>query len=84
MVSRAAQADLRAKERRFDPIAALRAAADGRVRQLLPIKYARMKVSPFAFFRGAVSSMAADLGRLPQSGLTVQLCGDATGRWCSI
>ena len=77
MVSRAAQADLRAKERRFDPIAALRAAAEGRVRQLLPIKYARMKVSPFAFFRGAVSIMAADLGRLPHSGLTVQLCGDA-------
>jgi len=77
MVSRAAQADLRAKERRFDPIAVLRAAAEGRVRQLLPIKYARMKVSPFAFFRGAVSIMAADLGRLPHSGLTVQLCGDA-------
>ncbi len=77
MVSRAAQADLRTKERRFDPIAVLRAAAEGRVRQLLPIKYARMKVSPFAFFRGAVSIMAADLGRLPHSGLTVQLCGDA-------
>ncbi len=77
MVSRAAQADLRAKERRFDPIDTLRAAAEGRVRQLLPIKYARMKVSPFAFFRGAVSIMAADLGRLPHSGLTVQLCGDA-------
>ena len=76
-ISRAVQAELRAKERRFDPIAVLRAAAEGRVRQLLPIKYARMKVSPFAFFRGAVSIMAADLGRLPHSGLTVQLCGDA-------
>ncbi len=76
-VSRAAQADLRVKERQFDPIATLRAAEEGRVRQLLPIKYARMKVSPFAFFRGAVSIMAADLGRLPHSGLKVQLCGDA-------
>ena len=76
-VSRAAQAELRPKERRFDPLDVLRAAADGRVRQLLPIKYGRMKVSPFAFFRGAVSIMAADLGRLPHSGLTVQLCGDA-------
>ena len=45
--------------------------------QLLPIKYARMAVSPFAFFRGAVSIMAADLGRLPHSGVAVQLCGDA-------
>ncbi len=77
MVSRAAQADLRPKERRFDPLDILRAAAEGRVRQLLPIKYARMSVSPFAFFRGAVSIMAADLGRLPHSGLSVQLCGDA-------
>ncbi|MDP9113518.1 MAG: DUF2252 domain-containing protein [Acidobacteriota bacterium] len=76
-VSRAAQADVRVKERRFDPVAVLRAAAEGRVRQLLPIKYARMKISPFAFFRGAVSIMAADLGRLPHSGLMVQLCGDA-------
>src|SRR5690349_24987865 len=36
-----------------------------------------MKVSPFAFFRGAASVMAADLARLPNSGLLVQLCGDA-------
>ena len=76
-VSRAAQADLRAKERPVDPLALLQQAAAGRVPALLPIKYARMKVSPFAFFRGAVSVMAADLGRLPHSGVTVQLCGDA-------
>jgi uncharacterized protein (DUF2252 family) len=76
-VSRAAQAELRPKQRKFDPLDVLRAAAEGRVRQLLPIKYGRMKVSPFAFFRGAVSIMAGDLGRLPQSGLNVQLCGDA-------
>src|ERR1700693_2415440 len=76
-VSRAAQADLRPKERQFAPLDILRAAEEGRVRQLLPIKYGRMAVSPFAFFRGAVSIMAADLGRLPHSGLNVQLCGDA-------
>lgn len=76
-VSRAAQAELRPKARRFDPLDILRTAAEGRVRQLLPIKYARMKASPFAFFRGAVAIMAADLGRLPHSGLNVQLCGDA-------
>ena len=76
-VSRAAQASLHAKDRRFHPMDVLRASAEGRVLQLLPIKYARMKVSPFAFFRGAVSIMAADLGRLPNSGLHVQLCGDA-------
>ena len=76
-VSRAAQAHLLPKQRQFDPIDVLRASAEGRVPQLLPVKYARMKLSPFAFFRGAVSIMAADLGRLPNSGLHVQLCGDA-------
>jgi uncharacterized protein (DUF2252 family) len=77
VVSRAAQAELHVKERAFNPIDVLRGAAGGRIRQLLPLKYARMQVSPFAFFRGAVSIMAADLGRLPHSGLNVQLCGDA-------
>src|SRR4029079_12571097 len=59
------------------PVAVLRASGEDRVRQLLPVKYSRMKESPFAFFRGAVSIMAADLARLPNSGLHVQLCGDA-------
>jgi len=77
VVSRAKLAELHPKERRFDPIDVLRASTEGRVPQLLPVKYARMKVSPFAFFRGAVSIMAADLGRLANSGLHVQLCGDA-------
>jgi uncharacterized protein (DUF2252 family) len=76
-VSRAALAELRPKERGFDPIDVLRASTESRVPQLLPIKYARMRASPFAFFRGAVSIMAADLGRLANSGLHVQLCGDA-------
>ena len=76
-VSRAALAELHPKKRGFDPIDVLRASTEGRVPQLLPIKYARMKESPFAFFRGTVSIMAADLGRLANSGLHVQLCGDA-------
>jgi uncharacterized protein (DUF2252 family) len=71
------QGELRPKERGFDPIHTLQASAAGRLRQLLPIKYDRMRVSPFAFFRGAVSIMAADLGRLPHTGIMVQLCGDA-------
>ncbi len=77
IVSRAAQANLHPKQRQFDPLDVLRASAEGRVPQLLPLKYGRMRLSPFAFFRGAVSIMAADLGRLPNSGLHVQLCGDA-------
>ncbi len=77
VVHRAAQSELRPKDRKFDPIDVLLFSADGRLPELLPLKYLRMSISPFAFFRGAVSIMAADLARLPHCGLHVQLCGDA-------
>jgi uncharacterized protein (DUF2252 family) len=48
-----------------------------RVPELVPIRYGRMLVSPFTFYRGAAAIMAADLGGLPDSGLEAQLCGDA-------
>ena len=77
IASRQAHAHLHPDQRKLDPIDVLLASAHGRVHRLLPVKYGRMKASPFAFFRGAVSVMAADLARLPNSGLHVQLCGDA-------
>ena len=43
----------------------------------VPIRYGRMLVSPFAFFRGAAYLMAADLADGPRTGLHAQLCGDA-------
>jgi uncharacterized protein (DUF2252 family) len=43
----------------------------------VPIRYGRMLVSPFAFFRGAAAVMAADLADGPRTGLQAQLCGDA-------
>ncbi|MGH9697778.1 MAG: DUF2252 family protein, partial [Bryobacteraceae bacterium] len=64
-------------KRRFKPIDVLLAAAAERVPKLLPIKYGRMSKSPFAFFRGAISIMAADLASEPHTGIFVQLCGDA-------
>jgi len=76
-VSRGAQGELHTKHRKFDPLDVLVSSTRGRRKNLLPIKYFRMSHSPFAFFRGAVSIMAADSARLPQSGLHVQLCGDA-------
>ena len=45
--------------------------------ELVPIRYGRMLVSPFTFYRGAALLMAADLASTPSSGLRVQLCGDA-------
>src|SRR5215471_7283818 len=63
--------------RRFDPVRVLLDATTGRVPALLPEKYLRMSASSFAFFRGAVAIMAADLGQDPHTGISVQLCGDA-------
>src|SRR5438445_13588685 len=59
-----------------DAVALLEEQAPARVQELLPIRYGRMLVSPFTFFRGAANVMAHDLAQAPRSGLTVQLCGD--------
>ena len=45
--------------------------------ELVPIRYGRMMVSPFTFYRGAALVMAHDLAATPRSGLIVQCCGDA-------
>jgi len=62
---------------RPDPVDLLELQAESRVPNLVPIRYGRMMVSPFAFFRGAALQMAADLAHTPDSGLRVQACGDA-------
>ncbi|MFC4374906.1 DUF2252 domain-containing protein [Nocardia halotolerans] len=62
---------------RADPVTMLVRQGRGRVPELLPIRYARMAQSPFAFLRGAAAVMAADLAATPNTGLTAQLCGDA-------
>jgi uncharacterized protein (DUF2252 family) len=62
---------------RPDPIALLEEQGESRVPHLVPIRYGRMLVSPFTFYRGAALIMAADLAATPVSGVTVQLCGDA-------
>jgi uncharacterized protein (DUF2252 family) len=63
--------------RTFDPLEVLRTACRGHVAKLIPLKFERMGASPFAFFRGAVEIMAADLGASSHTGIEVQLCGDA-------
>jgi len=47
------------------------------VPDLVPVRYGRMLLSPFTFYRGAALIMAADLATISRSGITVQLCGDA-------
>jgi uncharacterized protein (DUF2252 family) len=61
---------------RMDPVAILEAQAKTRLPFLVPIRYARMLASPFAFLRGSAAVMAADLASTPVTGLTVQACGD--------
>ncbi|QES46680.1 DUF2252 domain-containing protein [Streptomyces venezuelae] len=62
---------------RPDPLAILEEQSASRVPELVPIRYGRMTESPFRFYRGAAAIMASDLAGSPDSGITVQLCGDA-------
>ncbi|MBS0517161.1 MAG: DUF2252 domain-containing protein [Proteobacteria bacterium] len=61
---------------RADPLEILQRADEGRVPELLPIRYGRMLQSPFTFYRGSAGVMAADLASLPTTGVRVQACGD--------
>jgi uncharacterized protein (DUF2252 family) len=75
-VSRASLAQWMLPPGRPDPIELLKHADRGRLAELLPIRYGRMRESPFAFFRGAAALMAADLAAIPCTRLRVQACGD--------
>lgn len=59
-----------------DPVAILGESDSGRIARLLPLRYARMTQSPFAFLRGAAAVMAVDLASEPIAGVDVQGCGD--------
>jgi uncharacterized protein (DUF2252 family) len=76
-VPRRSHGDWEPSADRPDPIAILEQQAESRVPELVPIRHGRMMVSPFTFYRGAAAIMAADLAGTPDSGLRVQLCGDA-------
>ena len=62
---------------RPDPLALLEEQAKTRVPELVPVRWGRMMVSPFTYYRGAALPMASDLATTPVSGLAVQACGDA-------
>ena len=74
---RSSQAEFSPATDRPDPVGLLERQATTRVPELVPIRYGRMLVSPFTFFRGAALIMASDLATTPRSGLTAQVCGDA-------
>ena len=76
-VPRSAHAEFEPAANRADPVWLLERQAESRVPELVPIRYGRMMVSPFAFYRGGALIMAADLARSTDSGIRVQACGDA-------
>ena len=74
---RAKQGDYKPASNRVDPVSILEEQGKSRVPELVPIRYARMLTSPFAFLRGAAAIMAADLAASAStSGIQVQACGD--------
>jgi uncharacterized protein (DUF2252 family) len=75
--ARSSHGDWQPAADRANPLDLLQAQDEGRLQRLLPIKYGRMLVSPFAFLRGSAVVMAADLAHTPTSGLQAILCGDA-------
>jgi uncharacterized protein (DUF2252 family) len=76
-VPRSSHGSFEPSSARPDPIELLERQAQTRVPELVPIRYGRMLVSPFTFYRGAAMIMAHDLAATPRSGIDVQCCGDA-------
>lgn len=61
---------------RADPVAILERQNVSRAQKLVPVRFARMLASPFAFLRGSAAVMAGDLAGTPATGLFVNACGD--------
>lgn len=62
---------------RPDPVEVIKRQNRNRLSELVPVRTGRMMQSPFAFLRGAVLVMAHDLASTPDTGIDVQVCGDA-------
>ena len=75
--TRSALASWAEEDRGHDALDTILAQNKIRVPELVPVRHYRMAASPWNYYRGAASVMAADLAAQPSSGLTVQLCGDA-------
>jgi uncharacterized protein (DUF2252 family) len=75
-VPRAEHARFEKNPDRADPVAILEQQNVSRVQKLVPVRFARMLASPFAFLRGSAAVMAGDLAGTPATGLFVNACGD--------
>jgi uncharacterized protein (DUF2252 family) len=75
-VPRSGHAEFKPRSDRPDPVAILEKQNESRVQKLVPVRYARMLVTPFTFLRGSAAVMARDLSETPVTGLQVAACGD--------
>jgi len=73
---RTAQAEWKPRSKSTDIVELLQESDADRIPGLIPVKYQRMSVSPFTFYRGAAILQARDLANARVSGITVQACGD--------
>src|SRR5258705_3676692 len=73
---RASQAEWKPRSKSVDVIKLLEESDADRIADLIPVRYQRMSVSPFTFFRGTAIIQARDLANASVSGITVQACGD--------
>ena len=73
---RTAQAEWKGRSKSDDIIKLLEESDADRIPGLIPVKYQRMSVSPFTFYRGTAIIQARDLANARVSGITVQACGD--------
>jgi uncharacterized protein (DUF2252 family) len=76
VAARNQQSEWKPPANRADPVDLLIENSQGRIEELLPIRYGRMMVSPFTFYRGAAAIMAYDLSHTPSTGLTLLADGD--------
>ncbi|AFY75048.1 hypothetical protein Syn7502_03160 [Synechococcus sp. PCC 7502] len=75
-VPRASHEEWKPSPDRAEPTAMLETSNQGRLPELIPLRYGRMLASPFAFLRGAACIMAFDLSKTPKTGIKVQAGGD--------
>ena len=75
-VPRSSHAEFRTARGRPDPISVLETQNATRIKELVPVRMARMLTSPFAFLRGSAAIMAGDLANSPRTDLEVMACGD--------
>jgi len=75
-VPRESHAEYEPARRGRDPLQMLERSSEGRMPELIPLRYGRMMQTPFSFYRGAAAIMAHDLSTTPVSGIRVQACGD--------